>query len=122
MAKFFIVDDEPILHELYRDILEMEGHKVEGQAYNGKDCIDKLILSKNHKSYNPDIILMDHRMPIKNGLETTKELLEKNPKLKIVFLSADISAKEMAISTGSVGFIKKPFNLHSFYSSIDELL
>ncbi len=48
----------------------------------------------------PDIILMDHRMPKKNGIEASKEILKINGKTKIIFLSADSSIKEEVLSIG----------------------
>jgi FixJ family two-component response regulator len=65
---------------------------------------------------------MDHRMPIQNGLETMNILLEKRPELKVIFISADETARNDAMSAGSVGFIKKPFNMNSFFSSLENLL
>ena len=39
----------------------------------------------------PDLIILDYHMPIKNGLDAAKEILEINPKQKIIFISADES-------------------------------
>jgi len=117
MAKIFIVDDEPILHELYRDILSMNGHEISDEAYNGDECVNKL----NNANPQPDLILMDHRMPIMNGIEATKKLLKSNPELKIIFVSADITVKEEALSMGAVEFIKKPFTISTLFKSIDNL-
>jgi FixJ family two-component response regulator len=101
-------------------MLEIKGHTVIGNAYNGNDCISKLINPKNNGA--PDFVLMDHRMPIKDGLATTLELLEINPNLKIIFVSADVTIKDRAISAGAVEFLKKPFGLNSFYNIIDNLM
>jgi response regulator NasT len=122
MATFFIVDDEPILHELYKDILEIKGHEIVGEAYNGNECIEKLVNDNSELSIVPDFVIMDHRMPIQNGLETMNILLEKRPELKVIFISADETARNDAMSAGSVGFIKKPFNMNSFFSSLENLL
>ena len=92
----------------------MNGHEVSGEAYDGKECIEKL----NGTDEFPDLILMDHRMPIKGGLETLKDLLEMNPELKIIFISADLSVKQNALSEGAVSFLKKPFNLQLFLDTI----
>ncbi len=53
---------------------------------------------------------MDHRMPIKNGIDTTKKILEMDKNSKIIFTSADNSIKDEALSLGAVAFIKKPFH------------
>lgn len=105
-----------LLH-LYRVILEMNGHEVLGEAFNGHECIESI----KHRKLDPDFILLDHRMPIKNGLDTMKELLKIKPDLKIIFLSADVAIKETAYSEGAVGFIEKPFDLSTFFKSIEKL-
>ena len=60
-------------------------------------------------------------MPIKNGIETTKELIKYNPKQKIIFVSADDSVKKEALKVGVVGFIKKPFEINTLFEIIEEL-
>ena len=96
----------------------MKGHEIIGEAYDGEECINKL----NHQGFDPDFVLMDHRMPIKNGLEATKELLKMNPNLKIIFFSDDISLRKEMLATGVVSFIHKPFNLNIFYNTLERLL
>jgi DNA-binding NtrC family response regulator len=117
MATFFIVDDEPILHELYHDILKMKGHEICGEAYSGSECIEKLFNSRP----DPEYVIMDHRMPIKNGLEVMKYLLRVKPQLKIIFVSADSTIKKKAIDAGAIMFLKKPFNLNTFFLSLSKL-
>jgi DNA-binding response OmpR family regulator len=81
MTIILIVEDDIALSRLYKLILETEGFQII-QAYNGKEAVD-LYKSQLHK---PDIILMDHRMPIKNGIEASKEILEIEKKKKYIFL------------------------------------
>jgi len=94
------------LRELYELILELEGYRIVGTANNGEDGV------KKYKSMEirPDITLMDYRMPIKNGLDAAKEILDFNDQSKIIFVSADVSIKERALSIGVVDFIAKPFD------------
>ena len=70
MASIYIIDDEETIQYLYREGLALEGHNIVGSAPNGKQAIEEI---ENFKSY-PDIIILDHRMPIKNGIETLREL------------------------------------------------
>ena len=118
MAKFLIVDDEPILRVLFRKLLDIRKHEVIGEAWNGVDCLEIYPKLKD----TPDFILMDHRMPEKDWLETTKELLELDPKLKIIFISADQSVRDVALKAGAVGFIIKPFGMQTLFDTIDNLL
>lgn len=76
----------------------------------------------NRFSTKPDIILMDHRMPIKNGIEATKEIFQNssNIKPKIIFISADRSIKEIALSIGVISFKNKPFSLERLFNNIEK--
>ncbi len=108
--KILIVDDEPVLHELLRDIFELNGHRVVGDAYDGLEALRvyrTLLLSYQR----PDVVIMDHRMPLKDGVETSAEILQIDPDAKILFASADEKAKDRALEIGAVGFIKKPFEI-----------
>jgi CheY-like chemotaxis protein len=111
------VDDSILICKLFYDVLELEGHKIVGEAHNGVECIEKI----NNSSKVPDFILMDHQMPLKNGLETTEELLKINPYLKIIFLSADNTVRKKALKSGAVKFIEKPFSIHTLFNSINGL-
>jgi len=99
-------------------ILENAGFQIIGSANNGEDAI------KMYKSFSlkPEIILMDHRMPIKNGIEATIEILQISNNSKIIFASADNSVKKKALSIGATSFLEKPFELKTLISEIDKAL
>ena len=69
-------------------------------------------------SDKPKVILMDHRMPEKTGLEASEEILGLDDRVKIIFVSADISIKEKALERGAFSFWVKPFALDDL---IDEV-
>ena len=79
------VDDDKFMHKVFERIMSLAGHDVVGHAYNGQEAVE------NFESLNPqpDFILMDHRMPIRNGVSATRELIDKFPGIKILFISAD---------------------------------
>jgi CheY-like chemotaxis protein len=120
IATFFIVDDDGIIHFFYRSILEKLGHKVLAQAYNGMDCIEIFRDLTKHKDTCPDYVIMDYKMPIKNGLETMRELLRLDPGLIILFISGDTSIKEKAIENGATGFFEKPIGKDRLVQIINE--
>jgi two-component system chemotaxis response regulator CheY len=70
----------------------------------------------------PDLIIMDHRMPIKNGVEATKEILAMQPKAKVLFISADVSQENRVAEIGAVGFLEKPFPMDKLFRMIDKVL
>ena len=106
MAKIFLVDDDKNIIFIFQKYLEMLGHEIIDYAYNGVEAIQKF---KDFKEV-PDLILMDHIMPLKTGIETTKEILKINPQTNIIFISADISVKEEAINLGINSFMEKPID------------
>ncbi len=111
----FVVDDEPTLHEVYRDMFEFAGHCVIADAYNGVEAVD-LFTKMGTK---PDIIIMDHRMPRKDGIEATREILRLDPGARIIFASADVSVREEALSVGAIGFKSKPFDINDILADVE---
>jgi len=118
LVTVLVVEDDDSLRNLYRIALKLKGHDVIGTAGDGKEAVD---MFKNF-SIKPDIILMDHRMPGKNGLEATKEILKMNGKSKIIFASAYKSVREEAISLGARSFKSKPFSLEKLCSNIKKAM
>jgi len=62
LVTIFIIDDEAILHRLYKDVFSIKGHQVIGDAYDGAEAIEKFKLMDPR----PDVIILDHRMPNKD--------------------------------------------------------
>lgn len=107
MITFFIVDDDASLLKLYSSFLKFSGFEVIDSAINGEEAVKKF---KNLQN-KPDIIIMDYNMPIKNGIDATKEIIEIDKNAKIIIISGDKSIKKEAISAGAIAFNEKPFNL-----------
>jgi len=119
MAKVYIIDDEETIQYLYKEGLALEGHEIIGTAYNGHQALQEI---GNLPSY-PDVIIIDHRMPIKNGLDTLKEMyFQKLPeKTKILFITADPTVREEASKLGVSHFIQKPFSILKLAKMITQL-
>jgi len=118
MEKILIVDDEPALHYFLKRILNLSGFEVAGIAENGDEAI------KMFKSFSdrPKVILMDHRMPEKSGIEATKVILEIDKRVKIIFLSADVNIKEEVYSIGAFSFTTKPLKVKYLIEEIKRAL
>jgi DNA-binding NtrC family response regulator len=113
-----IVEDDLSLQRLYEMILKASGFAVLGKASNGEEAV---------KIYQDllnslDVILMDHRMPIKNGIEATKEILKINNHIKIIFTSADKSIKKLALAVGAISFLEKPFSFAELVNEIEKII
>ena len=118
MAKIMIVDDEEDLLSLYSEMVTLLGHELVATSTNGEEAIKKFIELEEH----PDIIILDHRMPFRNGLETAKEILNVDPEEKIIFISADSSVRRASLEIGAIVFLDKPFPLQLFKETIDEIM
>lgn len=106
--KILYADDEPALRVPIAQILELLGYEV-WTAINGEDCIEKA------EEYMPDVILMDIRMPIMNGIEAI-EALRSNPateQIPIFMLTAytDAKTRDACEQAGADGFFAKPLDI-----------
>lgn len=82
MIRVMIVDDQEIVREGLKMILSLhEDIDIIGEASNGQELL-KLV-----ESEMPEVVLMDIRMPVMNGIETTKIMKEKYPNVKIIILT-----------------------------------
>lgn len=120
MVNILIVEDDHSLRILYEKALKLNGYNVIGSAKDGEEAVN---LYKDLKD-KTEIILMDHRMPIKNGIEATKEILANSSKNKpkIIFASADKTIKKIALSIGAISFKDKPFSLERLFKNIEKSL
>ena len=99
-----IVDDHIIFRKGLRAVLdEITNIKVIGEASNGHELFD--ILKKNEV----DIVFMDIKMPVMDGIEATKKAREKYPDLKIIALTMheEIGYFNKMIDAGANGFLLK---------------
>ncbi|MBY9000024.1 MAG: response regulator [Candidatus Heimdallarchaeota archaeon] len=119
MVKVYIIDDEETIQYLYKEGLALEGHEIIGTAYNGHQALQEMVKLANY----PDVIIIDHRMPIKNGLDTLKEMYfqEMPETTKILFITADPTVREEASKLGVSHFIQKPFSILKLAKMITEL-
>jgi two-component system chemotaxis response regulator CheY len=115
MTSVLIVDDELFIVELYRDILQLRGYRVVGTAFDGEEALKKY----GSIQEKPDIIIMDHRMPIMNGVDATKEIMKINPRQKVIFVSADVLVEKEAREAGAVEFLPKPFRMDDLIEKME---
>ncbi len=118
MAKIFIVDDDDSILKLYIKFLEFKGFDVIDYAKNGIEAVDKYLRFKN----KPDLIIMDYQMPLKNGIEATREILKIDGNMKIFLISGDYTIKNEALAAGAADFKKKPFSLQELYTSVSTII
>ena len=115
MLNVAIVDDEPDLQRLYQLALSSRGYDIVFVANDGTDAVEK-----NRKT-PAQVIIMDHRMPTKNGVEATKEILAERPDTRIIFVSADEAVEKEAREAGAIRFLKKPISLKDLIKNIEDV-
>ena len=97
--KIAIADDEELFRKGMRFLLEKStSFEVLFEAENGQELIDLLKTSEK----KPSIVLMDLKMPVLNGVETTKIIHKEYPEIKIIALTS-YSGKSFIINMIDVG-------------------
>ena len=96
----------------------MSGFRVLGFANNGDEAI-KMFRSFTEK---PDIIILDYRMPIKNGIDALKEILQIDHNSRVIFASADKTIREEVYSYGAIRFLDKPFTHQKLMDTLNRCL
>jgi len=117
MLRILTVDDETPIQELYEAVLGLAGCELAGQAFDGERAIALFASS----SPRPDLIIMDYRMPVLDGLQATRAILAKDRRAQVVFISADASVEKAAREVGAIAFLAKPFALAEFIALLKRL-
>jgi CheY-like chemotaxis protein len=97
MGTILIVDDEPIIRQLFQNILEREGHAVL-VASNGREAIEMM------RQRIPNLVMLDLQMPVMDGMSFLR-LLRRHPDwmhVPVVIMSA-LADKQEITSAGSLG-------------------
>jgi DNA-binding NarL/FixJ family response regulator len=115
MTNIIIVDDQGMVRDGLKMILSLYKEiQIIGEATNGRELLTLL------QSSVPDVILMDIRMPIMDGIEATKVVKEKYPNVKVVILTTFNEDEYVfnGIKNGADGFILKDSDSKEIIKSI----
>jgi len=113
-----IAEDNIVIQHLLAGLLERNGFIILGPVATGLEAI------KQYMDHKPSLVLMDIYMPVLDGLQATKYLLETDADAKIVMISTDAD-KELvykAMNAGAKDYIVKPINTARLLGIISELL
>lgn len=99
-----VCDDEPLARERLTRIVKEEGHEVVAQAMTGIEAIARV------KETNPDVVLLDIRMPEMDGIRAAKELNELDNPPAIIFVTAYDHYAISAFKAHAIGYLLKPAN------------
>lgn len=115
--KILVAEDDPTIAESYRLILESSGHEVV-VTKDGEECLGAF---KKHSPF--DLLILDFRMPKKNGVQVAVQVRSEVPNQRILLATAyahDLAIEELHKNTAtqSVELIQKPFEFDHFLSVI----
>ena len=113
--KILIADDETPARNRMRDLLgDIEHVTVVAEAKNGKEAIDLA------QSINPDVMLLDIRMPIMDGIEAAQHAQKLVPKPYIIFTTAFDAYAIKAFDLNAIDYLLKPIRLERLQTAINK--
>lgn len=113
--RIMITDDQRLMREGLKTILELEQDLTVVQlAENGRDALDKI------EDAQPDVILMDIRMPVMDGVECTGIIKQRYPGIKVLVLTTfdDDEFIIDALKSGAVGYILKDLSSEKLIGAV----
>ena len=115
MARILVVDDEPALRTLYQQELALDGHEIV-TASDGAEGIQKV------RDEAFDLVVLDMRMPGKDGLEALGEILAERRSIRVIINSAYSVYKENFMSWAADDYVVKSSDLTELRGKIAKVL
>ena len=108
--KILLADDHAIIRDGLANLLRQADHEIVGEAHDGRSAVQLA------NDLQPDVVVMDIGMPGMNGIEATRHLLDKSPRIIVIALSmhSDATYVGRMLQAGARGFLLKE-------SAFDEL-
>jgi len=99
--KFMVVDDSDVIRTKIQAVLNAEDFEIVGTAQNGAEAVEQF------KQIKPRVITLDITMPIMDGIETIKAIIDIDPDVRILVVSAlaDKATLIKAMHLGAYGLI-----------------
>jgi DNA-binding NarL/FixJ family response regulator len=113
-----LVDDQRLIRDGLRLLLELEeGIEVVGEAENGAAALEM------YADVQPDVLLMDIRMPVMDGVEATGRLLDRWPKARVIILTTfdDDAYIFDALRAGALGYLLKDISGPELAAAVREV-
>ena len=118
--KLLIVDDAKLIHFLVKKILkanDLEDIEIQ-DAFDGVQAVEVA------KEFQPDLVLLDVVMPLKDGIEALADLKVNNPDINVIMVSSLGTEDKVAeaLKLGASAFIQKPFDEEELCAHIRKVM
>jgi DNA-binding NarL/FixJ family response regulator len=116
IIRILIVDDQALFREGLRTLLSVQPeYEVVAEASNGEEAIQFV------GEYKPDIVLMDLRMPVMDGVVATRKLHDDFPAIKVIVLTTFDDDENVfeGLRAGAVGYLLKDVSSHKLFEAIN---
>ncbi|MGF9761866.1 response regulator transcription factor [Microvirga sp. 0TCS3.31] len=104
MTRILIADDHQVVRSGLRMVLEAQpGFEVVGEAANGSEAIASALATR------PDVVILDYSMPVRNGVEATREIRTRLPRTEVLIFTMHDSQEviEDILAAGARGYLLK---------------
>ena len=120
MAKVLVIDDDPGVRQVIRNILEEWGHEA-FEAENGREGVDAITRTRF------SVVICDMVMPVQEGVETIQQIRALDPVVPLIAISGvfagdDSSLMDRARMMGADTAVAKPFGAEELLTAIDDVL
>jgi two-component system, chemotaxis family, chemotaxis protein CheY len=103
--KVLIAEDTDSVCFALRLAMKYLGHEVVATATDGEEAFAQ------YQRLRPEVVLMDVRMPLMDGLTCTAKLFEHDPNAKVVIITGGRTTRKEAVDAGARAFVEKPFDI-----------
>ena len=115
--KLLIVDDHPVFRQGLRDLFETDSRfEIVGEAADGEVALQQTY------THRPDVVLMDINLPTENGLQVTKKIRSRHPKVKVIMITGYDDAEQAiyAFQVGASAYCSKDIPPEALINTVKE--
>ena len=118
ITRILLVDDHIIMREGLQELLERTGeYVIVGHAGDGNEAVEMA------GRVDPDVIIMDIMMPVKDGIEACRDIRDRSPMVRVLMLTASTEEDAVieSVAAGATGFLQKFTDKEKLLSTIRDV-
>lgn len=113
--KILIAEDTDSVSFALRLAMEYLGHEVVATVSDGEEALTQ------YAQLHPELVLMDVRMPLMDGLTCTTRLAQQDPRAKVIIITGGRTSEQDAVEAGARALVEKPFGIDELGELIHSL-